>query len=338
MTPRAVIFGCEGLDLNDWEKGFFAESDPLGFILFLRNCDNPGQVEKLVQDLRASVGRAQAPVLIDQEGGRVTRLKPPHWRAAPPAEAFGALALLDIGKARRAVQLNTELLAQELGGLGIDVDCLPLLDLRVAGADDVIGSRAFSADAGIVADLGRVQQDTFLACGVTPVIKHLPGHGRASVDSHHELPRVPASRAELTATDFRPFQALADAPWGMTGHLVFEAIDPDNPATTSSSVIAEVIRGEIGFDGLLLSDDIGMNALEGGFGERSSRSLAAGCDVVLHCSGKAEEMKEVAAACGALSEKAMERFSRGLKRRQAWRSASDNQERLDELDSLLAGA
>jgi len=308
-TPSAAIYGCAGLRLSAEEESFFRAANPFGFILFARNCESPAQVRDLVTALRAAVGRESAPVLIDQEGGRVARLKPPHWRAAPPASYFGRLASHDLERAHEALRLNIMLIAAELTDLGIDVDCLPLLDLQFPGAHDVIGDRAFGGDPGLVADLGRVVCETFLAAGVMPVVKHIPGHGRARVDSHMELPVVGTAKAELVASDFRPFHALADAPWGMTAHVVYKALDETRPATTSPEVIAQVIRGEIGFDGLLLSDDLSMEALKGSLGERAAASLAAGCDVVLHCNGKPEEMAQVAEATAPLTEAAQRRIA-----------------------------
>jgi len=309
VAARAVIFGCEGLAVTDWERDFFARVDPLGFILFARNCETPEQVRTLVADLRTCIGRADAPVLIDQEGGRVARLKPPHWRAAPAPAHFGAMAPGDLDRACEAVQLNARLLAAEVRDLGVTVDCVPLLDLRVAEADAVIGDRAFSTDADVVAALGRAVCEGMLAGGVMPVVKHMPGHGRALVDSHHALPVVDTPRGELEATDFSPFAALADAPWGMTAHVVYSAIDPRAPATTSRRVIDEVIRGFIGFEGVLVSDDLSMQALQGGLGDRAAAALAAGCDVALHCNGKAEEMTAVADAVPALSAVAEQRLA-----------------------------
>ena len=308
-TPKAVIFGCEGPVLTDWEKGFFADTNPLGLILFARNCQSPAQVRALVADFHRAVGREDGPVLIDQEGGRVARLRPPHWRAAPAAAELGALGARDGTRARRAVTLNARLLAAELADLGITVDCAPVLDLSVAGAHDVIGDRAFGSDPEVVACLGRAVCEGLLAGGVLPVIKHMPGHGRVLVDSHHALPRVEASRADLERTDFRPFAALSDAPWGMTAHVVYTALDPDNPATTSARIITEVIRGTFGFDGVLVSDDLSMNALSGGLGARAAAALAAGCDVALHCNGRAEEMIEVAAVAPVLSPDAVRRLA-----------------------------
>jgi beta-N-acetylhexosaminidase len=309
--PLAAIFGCVGLSLSEAEVRFFKTANPLGFILFARNVSTPDQVRRLVADLRECVGRADAPILIDQEGGRVQRLRPPHWRAAPPGAVFGRLAALDRDLARRALRLNNRLIAAELAALGIDVDCTPVLDVPVPGAHDVIGDRAFGADPNMIGILGREVCEGMLDQGVVPIIKHIPGHGRAQVDSHKDLPLVSASRAELEQSDFRPFRALADAPWAMTAHVVYAAIDADNPATTSRRVIDEVIRGFIGFDGLLLSDDLSMQALNGSFAERASASLAAGCDVALHCNGDMAEMNAVLQGAAPMSDVAWERFTRG---------------------------
>jgi len=308
-SPSAAIYGCAGLSLSAAEESFFRDANPFGFILFARNCETPEQVRDLVAALRASVGRDDAPVLIDQEGGRVARLKPPHWRNAPPASFFGRMASHDLQRAHEALKLNTQLIAAELTDLGIDVDCVPLLDLQFPGAHDVIGDRAFGGDPELVADLGRVVCDTMLAAGVMPIVKHIPGHGRAGVDSHKALPVVGTGKAELAATDFKPFKALADAPWAMTAHVVYSDLDAERPATTSPDVISKVIRSEIGFDGLLLSDDLSMEALSGSLGERARASLGAGCDVALHCNGKPEEMEQVAAAVGPLNAEAARRIA-----------------------------
>jgi beta-N-acetylhexosaminidase len=309
-VPKAVIFGLAGPGLDASEGRFFAAADPLGFILFARNCVDPGQVRALVADLRGAVGRADAPVLIDQEGGRVARLKPPHWRAAPPAAALGAIASRDVEQAKTAVKLNARLIAAELAALGIDVDCAPVLDVPAPGSHDIVGDRALSADPALVAELGRAAVEGFLEGGVVPVVKHIPGHGRATVDSHAELPVVDADRATLEASDFVPFRALADAPWAMTAHVVYTAIDAAAPATTSATVIGEVIRGAIGFKGVLVSDDLGMSALKGDFGARAAAALAAGCDIALHCSGAMREMEAVADAAGPLGDAAAARVAR----------------------------
>lgn len=334
-VPAAVIFGCAGLALTDEERRFFARVNPLGFILFARNVDTPDQVRHLVQSLRDCVGRSDAPVLIDQEGGRVQRLRPPHWRAAPPGAAFAALARRDSDAAMRALRLNYRLIGADLAELGIDVDCAPVLDVPVIGAHDVIGDRALGERPDQVADLGRAACDGLLDQGVLPVIKHIPGHGRAVVDSHLSLPVVESSRAELEAQDFAPFAALRDQPWAMTAHVVYSAIDATAPATTSAKVIGEVIRGLIGFEGLLISDDLSMKALGGGFAERTRASLDAGCDVVLHCNGDMAEMAAIAPQASPLTEIARERLAKGqaMKRHVP---PPDRPQALAELDRLLA--
>jgi beta-N-acetylhexosaminidase len=337
MTLSPTIFGCAGSQLSPAEREFFARTQPLGFILFARNCETPDQIRTLVSDLRASVGRDEAPVLIDQEGGRVARLKPPQWRAAPPADRFGALAERNREVAIEASRINSHLIGRELAVLGIDVDCAPVLDLRLPGAHDIVGDRAFGATPRRVAELGRAACEGFLAAGVLPVIKHIPGHGRAMADSHLELPVVTASRAELEASDFEAFRLLADMPWGMTAHLVYAAIDPARPATLSPQVISEVIRGHIGFDGLLLCDDLSMKALKGDLGDLARQALAAGCDIALHCNGQMDEMARIAAAAGKMSVDAERRFRRGREMQQAGIAlAAADQVRLDALMRGLA--
>jgi beta-N-acetylhexosaminidase len=308
--PRAVIFGFSGPELNDDERRLFAETGPLGFILFSRNCVSPEQVRALVLDLRETVGRADAPVLIDQEGGRVARLGPPHWRAAPAAARFAEIADVEHSRAVEAARLNARLLAAELADLGIDVDCAPVLDVPQPGAHRIIGDRAYGDVPERVALLGRATCEGLLAGGVLPVIKHIPGHGRATADSHADLPVVDAPREELERVDFAPFRALNAMPWAMTAHVVYTALDPAAPATTSSVVIEDVIRGSIGFDGVLVSDDLCMNALEGPPESRARAALAAGCDIALHCNGVLAEMKAVAAACRPLTPTAQDRLSR----------------------------
>ncbi len=333
-TPRAVVFGCAGPELQPDEAAFFRATNPLGFILFARNCDNPEQIRKLTTDLRAAVDRPAAPVLMDHEGGRVQRLPPPQWRKIPPAAFFGRLALNEASLALEAVNLNARLMALELASLGVDVNCVPCLDVHDPTGHQVIGDRAFSADPNLVASLGRAQADGLRDGGILPVIKHMPGHGRTQVDSHLEMPVVSASRHELVERDFRPFAALADLPMGMTAHLLFPALDPDFPATMSKIVIDEVIRGEIGFDGLLFTDDLSMQALGGNLGQRAANALAAGCDVALHCNGNRVEMQAVADACPALSAPAQDRWQRAL----AWRRAPQPvryDELLDRLNDLL---
>lgn len=286
----AAIVGCGGPTLTAPERALFARHRPLGFILFARNLVHPEQVRGLCAALRESVGRADAPILIDQEGGRVARLRPPRWRLPPPAALLGALATRDHEAALAATRLNGRLIAAELADLGIDVDCAPVLDVPVPGAHDIIGDRAFASDPLRVAELGRAMAEGLMAGGVLPVMKHLPGHGRARADSHAELPVVEADLATLDAWDFAPFRALSWLPMAMTAHVVYPAIDALAPATCSRRVVAEIIRGRIGFDGLLLSDDVCMGALSGPLHERAAAALAAGCDVVLHCSGDSEEM------------------------------------------------
>ena len=300
--------------LADAERRLFSEAEPLGFILFARNVESARQVRDLVSDLRACVGRPTAPVLIDQEGGRVARLPAPLWRAAPAAARIGDLYDVDPVAGSEAAWLNGRLLAADLAPLGITVDCLPVLDLRFDDAHAIIGDRAFGADARKVAALGRATCEGLLAGGVLPVVKHVPGHGRATLDSHAALPVVGTPRTELEATDFQPFRALSDMPIAMTAHVVYSAIDSAAPATVSATVIGDVVRGFIGFDGFLISDDLSMKALSGGLEDRTRAALAAGCDAVLHCNGDLEEMSAVLDACGALSPAASARWAGAMAR------------------------
>ena len=336
-TPTAIVYGCAGTRLTPDERALFAEANPLGFILFARNCVDPAQIKELTASLRASIGRDDAPVLIDQEGGRIQRLNPPHWRAAPSAAAFGALAQKNLMAAREAVRLNAQLLAAELLALGIDVDCAPVLDVPVAGAHGIIGDRAFGTDPVLIGDLGRYACEGFLAGGVAPVIKHIPGHGRAKSDSHLELPVVETSLDELIRADFAPFVANANAPYAMTAHVVYTALDAKLPATLSAHVIDSVIRERIGFDGFLFSDDVGMKALTGAFSERARSALVAGCDGVLHCSGDFAEMRELATSVPAMTANALARFARA--RRAVSKSITfDARAARDHLDILLSRA
>ncbi len=339
MAGRPIILGCRGPALSAWERAFFAEGDPHGFILFKRNCETPDQVANLIGDLLECIGRPTAPVLVDQEGGRVQRLGPPHWRAMPAAARFGELAAAEPEAGREAVAVNARLLADELTACGFTADCVPVLDLCHPETHEIIGDRAFGADPALVADLGRMLCDGLAAAGVLPIVKHMPGHGRATVDSHHELPRVAAGLAELEASDFAPFRALADAPWAMTAHIVFEAVDPDRPATVSPKVIGEVIRGSIGFEGVIVSDDLSMEALSGTLAERAQASLAAGCDLVLHCNGEPEEMSELVQAVGEMSADSAERLARAAAKVPAVKARLDADEReamKARLDALLA--
>jgi len=309
LSPAAVIFGCAGKTLGEQERLFFSNANPLGFILFARNCGTPDQIRTLTKDLREAVGRENAPILIDQEGGKVARLKPPQWRDAPAAMVIGELARLDRKKGEKAAYLNARLMAMELTELGINVNCAPVLDLPQQGAHDIIGSRAFGDDPEIAAFLGRKVCEGFLDGGVIPTLKHIPGHGRATCDSHELLPVVTASRDDLETHDFIPFCELSDMPWAMTAHVVYEAIDPEHPATTSVSVIGEVVRGRMGFDGVLVSDDLSMKALSGDLAERAVGALEAGCDLALHCNGEMKEMEAVAEGACPLSPQSCSRIA-----------------------------
>ncbi|PZA12021.1 beta-N-acetylhexosaminidase [Rhodopseudomonas palustris] len=317
MSPRAFISGLAGLSLSDDERGFFHESRPWGFILFKRNVDNPAQVKALVEELRASVDSPDAPVLIDQEGGRVQRLGPPHWPAYPPGAVFSSLYDIDTEAGLTAARLSARLIADDLAALGITVDCLPLADVPVAGADAVIGDRAYGTSPDKVAAIARAVTEGLAQGGVLPVLKHIPGHGRATADSHHRLPTVDTAPEELDRTDFAAFRPLADLPMAMTAHVVFSALDAAQPATTSATIIDRVIRESIGFQGLLMSDDVSMNALAGNITERTRAIVAAGCDVVLHCNGKLDEMRQVAAETPELQGRALTRAEAALAARRA---------------------
>lgn len=292
--PQAVIYGCAGPRLSAEEKQFFRTANPFGFILFARNVETPEQLRTLTGDLRESVGRADAPILIDQEGGRVRRMRPPVWEEYPSMRPFGDLWRRDPQEAARLLRLNTLLLAADLRDAGISVNCTPVLDVPVEGAHDVIGNRAFSTDPACVSALGRVAYDACLEGQILPVIKHLPGHGRSHVDSHHTLPVVDTPLADLRRSDFLPFRDLKDAVFGMTAHIVFPSIDGDVPATQSATVIRDIIRAELGFTGILMTDDLSMKALKGDFTSRARIALDAGCDLVLHCNGDMAEMTAVA--------------------------------------------
>jgi beta-N-acetylhexosaminidase len=312
MAARAFITGVSGTVLTDDERAFLRERRPWGFILFKRNVETPAQVTSLVEDFRSVVGRPDAPVLIDQEGGRVQRLQPPHWPVYPPGAVFSALYDRDPAEGLEAARLTARLIAADLADLGITVDCLPLADVPVEGADAVIGNRAYGTTPAKVAAIARAVADGLAQGGVLPVLKHIPGHGRATADSHHRLPTVDTPLAELAATDFAAFRPLADLPMAMTAHVVFSGLDPAQPATTSATIIAQVIRGTIGFQGLLMSDDVSMNALSGSIAERTRASLAAGCDVALHCNGRLDEMAQVADEAPLLSGEALARAERAL--------------------------
>jgi beta-N-acetylhexosaminidase len=309
---KAVILGCAGKSLTPDEASFYRDERPWGFILFARNVGEPAEIADLVAALRDSVGRPEAPVFIDQEGGRVQRLRPPVAPNYPPGSALGALYRTDRRAGLRAAWLMARLHAFDLSRFGINADCLPVLDVPVEGASDVIGTRAYGKDPDAVAAIGRAAARGLMAGGVLPVMKHIPGHGRAFADSHLELPRVDAPLEELRRHDFAPFRALRDLPMAMTAHVVYEAIDPTAPATISARVVAEVIRGEIGFDGLLISDDTSMKALSGDFPAKAAAILAAGCDIVLHCNGVMEEMRGIVSATAPLAGRSLERTQRAL--------------------------
>lgn len=315
-TVGATILGCLGPSLTPKEAAFFRAANPWGFILFARNVEDPAQLRRLTSDLRESVGR-DAPILVDQEGGRVQRLRAPHWtewlppldmvklvvEAAEPGQGLAA--------ACRAVELRYRMIAAELLGVGIDANCAPCLDVATNNTHPFLHNRCFSDDPSDVAVLGRAAAQGHLAGGVLPIVKHMPGHGQASLDSHKELPKVTAPLSSLISRDFVPFKALNDLPLAMTAHIIYTAIDSENPATSSAKMV-EVMRRDIGFDGLLMSDDLSMNALSGSMGERAAATIAAGVDIALHCNGKAEEMEPVVAAAGTLRDRAANRAALAL--------------------------
>ncbi len=336
MIP--VFFGLEGPVLTDAERDLFRATDPAGYILFLRNCVDPEQVKALTDELKQLSGRGeQLPILIDQEGGRVARLKPPHWPEFPAAKRFADLWEVSPVTAMDAARLNARAIAAVVKSCGVTVDCLPVLDVPVEGAHDVIGDRAYGFEPTQVASLGKATLDGLREGGVVGVIKHIPGHGRARSDSHLELPVVD-DPLEALQQDFAPFARLADAPMAMTAHVVYTAIDAERCATVSAKVIGEVIRGQIGFTGLLMSDDINMKALAGSYAEKALGCLDAGCDVVLHCSGDLAEMKEVAACLPEITPEAKARLDAAM----SWaaRDAAAEEALIAELsakrDALLA--
>jgi beta-N-acetylhexosaminidase len=316
MAARAFITGLAGLTITANERAFLREAQPWGLIIFKRNVNTPAQVQELTRSFRDVMGR-EAPVLVDQEGGRVQRLGPPHWPAYPPGARYGDLYEREKSLGVACARLAGHLLAADLNNLGIDVDCLPIADVPAAGGDPVIGDRAYGSEPNKVAAIAAAIAQGLQAGGVLPVLKHLPGHGRAGADSHNKLPVVDTDRATLEATDFAAFRPLAKLPLGMTAHVVFSAIDPAQPATTSATMVQEVIRGFIGFQGLLMSDDVSMGALSGTLAERSKAALSAGCDVVLHCNGNLAEMTAVAGATPVLDGAAAKRADAALAARSA---------------------
>jgi beta-N-acetylhexosaminidase len=337
MNTRAFITGVAGTELNAAEREFIRSQRPWGFILFKRNVETPAQVATLIKELRQELGQPEAPVLIDQEGGRVQRLAPPHWPVYPAGAVFGKLYDIDPALGITAARLSARLIAADLDDLGVTVDCLPLADIPVAGANAVIGDRAYGAEPGKVAAIARAVTEGLGQGGILPILKHIPGHGRATADTHLNLPVVDTPRAELERTDFAPFKSLADLPMAMTAHVVFSALDPAQPATTSATIIEQVIRGVIGFEGLLMSDDVSMNALAGSIAERTRAVFAAGCDMVLHCNGKLDEMREVARETPELSGKPLQRAARALASRKA-AQAFDRLKARTELDMLIGRA
>src|SRR5664279_2980688 len=335
MAARAFITGLAGLTLAANERAFVREAQPWGLIIFKRNVSTPAQVTDLIRSFRDAVGR-EAPVLVDQEGGRVQRLSAPHWPVYPPGAVYGALYDREKSLGLAAAKLAGHLIAADLAVLGIDVDCLPIADVPVAGGDPVIGDRAYGTEPGKVAAIAGAIAQGLQAGGVLPVLKHLPGHGRAGADSHHRLPVVDTDRATLEKTDFAAFKPLAGLPLGMTAHVVFSAIDPAQPATTSVTMVHDVIRGFIGFRGLLMSDDVSMGALSGTIADRSRAAFAAGCDVVLHCNGDLNEMTAVAGAAPELSGVALQRADAALAARGA-REDFDIDAARKTFDQMIAG-
>jgi beta-N-acetylhexosaminidase len=333
---RALITGVAGPALTGEERQFLKEAEPWGLIVFKRNVADPPSLRRLIDDFRGLVGR-QAPVLVDQEGGRVQRLGPPHWPSYPPGAAYGALYDRHPETGLAAARLGARLIAADLAALGIDVDCAPIADVPVPGADRIIGDRAYGATAETVAAIAGAFAAGLMEGGVLPVLKHMPGHGRATADSHEKLPVVATDRATLELTDFAAFRPLAGLPLGMTAHVVFSAIDPVAPATTSVTIVQHVIRDSIGFSGLLMSDDVSMGALSGSLGERTKAAIAAGCDMILHCNGKMDEMVAVAGAAPQLAGDAARRATAALALRKP-PAPFDTAARRAEFFRLMAGA
>ena len=331
----AFITGVAGTALAQDERSFVKEASPWGLIIFKRNVADADTLRRLIGDFRSAVGW-QAPVLVDQEGGRVQRLTPPHWPAYPPSASYGALYDRDRAKGLAAAKLGARLIAADLATVGIDVDCAPVADVPAAGADPIIGDRAYGMAADKVAAVAGAFAAGLLEGGVLPVLKHMPGHGRATVDSHQSLPVVNADRASLEATDFAAFRPLATLPLGMTAHVVFSAFDPVAPATTSATIVRDVIRDSIGFAGCLMSDDVSMGALSGSLSERTRAAISAGCDMVLHCNGKFAEMLAVAAAAPQLAGQALRRATAALALRQP-AAPIDLDGRRAEFLALMAG-
>ncbi len=330
---QAAIYGLAGERLSADERAFFRDADPAGYILFRRNCADRAQLRALTDELRGLSGRDDVPILIDQEGGRVARLGQPEWPAFPAGQRFAELYEKAPMSAIEAARVNAQAIGLVLSEAGVNVDCLPVLDVRQEGASDIVGDRSLGAEPMQVAALGRAMLDGLAAGGVVGIVKHMPGHGRARVDSHKELPVVDAPD-EALAVDLEPFRTLRNAPMGMVAHIVFTAWDPEWPSSQSPFVIGEVIRGRIGFDGFLMTDDLGMDALSGDFAERTRRAIEAGCDAVLHCSGVMDEMMAVASAAGTLGAKGCERLARAMA--QAGQTTGSYEALAAKRDSLLA--
>jgi beta-N-acetylhexosaminidase len=332
---QAAIYGLAGLELTAQERDFFRDADPAGFVLFARNCVDQQQLLRVTEELRSICGRYDVPILIDQEGGRVSRMKPPGWPTFPSGEAFARLYRAAPSSAIEAARSNARALGLTLRSCGINVNCLPVLDVRQPGASEIIGDRAMGDEPMQVAALGRAVLEGMASAGVVGVVKHMPGHGRALVDSHKARPVIHASEEELEI-DLEPFQRLRDAPMGMIAHLVYTAWDPEQPASLSRTVIHDIIRGRIGFDGWLISDDIGMDALRGGSGARASGVVAAGCDVALHCTGIMEEMVAVAQAVPAMNAESEARLARAMATALVDEEGPDYAEAAAKRDALLA--
>ena len=332
---QAAIYGLAATALSEEEKGFFRDARPTGYILFRRNIETREQLRALTDSLRALEGHDEVPILIDQEGGRVARMRPPEWQAFPSGEAFDRLYQLAPSSAIEAARVNARALGLMLNEVGVTIDCLPMLDVRQPGATDIVGDRALGSEPMQVAALGRAILDGLASAGVLGVIKHIPGHGRALVDSHKELPIVDAGE-DLLAVDLEPFERLRDAAMGMTSHLLYTQWDAERPASQSPIVIHDIIRQRIGFDGFLMSDDIGMEALAGDHGTRAAACLAAGCDVALHCDGKMDNMVSVAKAVGALTPEAEARLARAMAMRFTPDDEMDFAAAVAKRDALLA--
>jgi beta-N-acetylhexosaminidase len=337
LNPCPVVFGCSRTTLTTIERQFFKDANPFGFILFKRNCENPDQLRGLIRQLRHAAGRENVPIFIDQEGGRVSRLQPPHWAQHPPAQVFGAMYERDAEWGAEAMKIYARLVANELAHLGITVNCAPVLDLFIPKASPAIGDRAISREPPVVAALARIWAETFLLHGVLPVVKHLPGHGRMRTDPHLMLPVIEASRAELENEDFVPFELLKDLPIGMNSHAVFMALDAERPASLSPTVTHDIIRGVIGFDGLLLSDDICMKALHGPPDDLAKRALSAGSDVVLHCNGVLSEMKAIASVLEPMHGESWARWTYAQSMLHPPDPQYNPREDNDRLDILLGG-